>query len=103
MGVACVNPLSITGRMDFYLLNYSIFSLYTHNIVSEKFSKCVLCKSEHIEIRMLAHIYETWNSTEYLILRILNNECTHVGAIWEKELSTTQKSLLELYSKNGNY
>lgn len=60
MGVACVNPLCITGRMGFYLLNFSRLSLYTCNIVSEKFCKCVLCKSEHLEVRMLAHKYETW-------------------------------------------
>lgn len=52
--------------------------------MSEKFSKCVLCKNEHMEVKMLAHIYKTWNTIEYLILIILNNECTHVGAIWEK-------------------
>lgn len=43
---------------------------------------------------------ECWliNTTEYLIGIILNNECTHVGAIQEKNCLVTQKYLLKLHS-----
>ena len=65
------------------------------NIVSEKFCQCVLYKSEHMEVGILAHKYY-WIPNSI----ILNNACTHVGATQEKRnCLVTQKCLLKLYSK----
>lgn len=49
-----------------------------------------------MEVRMLAHTYETWNTTEYLIGIILNNECTHVG-VFEKKNCLEHKNLFWNY------